>query len=150
MDNNVLAHDHGIKQIEKISRLDLRVDFNQGLDARLIDSITARLLASVKWMQFIRLACDHASQQPVVGNAVRCLRDAGVNNPIRVYVLLTDDIEDAHERCEFLRGLPGEVLPFVQPYRDQANTPPSREQRRFARWASRPALFRTVRWEDYK
>ena len=37
MDNNVLAHDHGIKQIEKISRLGLRVDFNQALDARRID-----------------------------------------------------------------------------------------------------------------
>jgi hypothetical protein len=37
MDNNVLAHPHGISQIEKLAELGVKVDFNQGLDARLID-----------------------------------------------------------------------------------------------------------------
>ena len=34
MDNNVLASDWGISQIEKIARLGIKIDFNQGLDAR--------------------------------------------------------------------------------------------------------------------
>jgi hypothetical protein len=36
MDNNVLACDHGLVQIEKIVKLGIKVDFNQGLDARII------------------------------------------------------------------------------------------------------------------
>ncbi len=36
MDNNILACDYGIEQIRKIIKLGLRVDFNQGLDARLV------------------------------------------------------------------------------------------------------------------
>ncbi|MDR1338537.1 MAG: radical SAM protein, partial [Prevotellaceae bacterium] len=35
MDNNILASDFGLQQIEKIVRLGCTVDFNQGLDARL-------------------------------------------------------------------------------------------------------------------
>jgi len=36
MDNNILACKYGLDQIQKIIDLHLRVDFNQGLDARLI------------------------------------------------------------------------------------------------------------------
>ena len=32
MDNNVLASDYGLQQIEKIVSMGVRVDFNQGLD----------------------------------------------------------------------------------------------------------------------
>ena len=43
MDNNVLASDYGLEQIEKIVKLKLRVDFNQGLDARLVTDEIAQL-----------------------------------------------------------------------------------------------------------
>ena len=58
MDNNVLASDYGLEQIEKIVRMGLRVDFNQGLDARLVTDEIARLLAQVKWLKHIRFGCD--------------------------------------------------------------------------------------------
>jgi hypothetical protein len=55
MDNNVLASDWGIKQIEKIIKLKVKVDFNQGLDARLIDRPMAKLLSKVKWLNTLRM-----------------------------------------------------------------------------------------------
>lgn len=48
MDNNILASNYGLQQIEKIIKLGIKVDFNQGLDARLITDEIARLLAKVK------------------------------------------------------------------------------------------------------
>ena len=45
MDNNILASNYGLQQIEKIIKLGIKVDFNQGLDARLITDEIARLLA---------------------------------------------------------------------------------------------------------
>lgn len=62
MDNNVLASDYGLGQIEKIVRMGLRVDFNQGLDARLVTDETAKLLAQVKWLKHIRFGCDTQAQ----------------------------------------------------------------------------------------
>ena len=48
MDNNILASDYGLSQIEKIVRLKLKVDFNQALDARLVTDEVAKMLAKVK------------------------------------------------------------------------------------------------------
>lgn len=62
MDNNVLASEYGLRQIEKIIRLKLRVDFNQGLDARLVTDDIARMLAKVKWIKRIRFGCDTPGQ----------------------------------------------------------------------------------------
>ena len=47
---------------EKIIRLKLRVDFNQGLDARLVTDEVARLLVKVKWIKRIRFGCDTPEQ----------------------------------------------------------------------------------------
>ncbi len=48
LDNNVLACDHGLQQIEAMGGKRVWVDFNQGLDARLITPETAALLARLQ------------------------------------------------------------------------------------------------------
>ena len=146
MDNNVLAHDHGIAQIEKMARLGLRVDFNQGLDARLIDEQIAKRLAALRWLHPLRLACDHKSQMPEVERATRLLRAAGVRPQRFSCYVLVRDIPDALERVEFLRLL--DISPFAQPYRDTRGTPITQEQRHFARWVNIKRLFKTVAWKD--
>lgn len=148
MDNNVLAHDHGIAQIEKMARLGLKVDFNQGLDARRIDDGVARRLAALKWKTPLRLACDQKGQMAAIQKAVMLLRYHNCT-PSRFFVyVLVKDVEDALERVMFLKGMG--LDPFAQPYRDlTTNAEPTREQRRFARWVNMKAAFKTVTWEEY-
>ena len=62
MDNNILASEYGLSQIEKIIKLKLKVDFNQALDARLVTHDIAKMLAKVKWIKRIRFGCDTPSQ----------------------------------------------------------------------------------------
>jgi hypothetical protein len=149
MDNNVLAHEHGIKQIEKIVKLGLSVDFNQGLDARLIDDNIAKLLSRVKWLFPLRLACDQLSQMGAIQKAVTNLRWHNCT-PRRYFVncLVTEDINDAVERIKFLKGL--DLDPFCQPYRDLKGTEPTKKQRDFARWTNRKHIYKSTTWEDYK
>ena len=72
MDNNALASDYGLQQIEKSIKLGYKIDFNQGLDARLITDDIAKLLASAKWLTYIRVACDQSLQiKYVEENTVR-------------------------------------------------------------------------------
>ena len=78
MDNNVLACEHGINQIEDMVGKDVRIDFNQALDARLITPEIAKLLAGVKWIKYVRLACDTSAMLPVIEKAVGYLLDAGI------------------------------------------------------------------------
>ncbi|MGD9156900.1 MAG: hypothetical protein PVG39_00710 [Desulfobacteraceae bacterium] len=148
MDNNVLASSFGIGQINKIADLGIKVDFNQGLDSRLIDNKIAKLLSKVKWLSPVRLACDSYSQVESIEKAVRLLRWHNVTpRKYFCYVLLTDDIEDCIERIRFLKGL--NIDPFVQPYRGTENENPTKLQKQFARWVNHKAIFNTVPWKDY-
>jgi hypothetical protein len=147
MDNNILAHPHGVQQLEKVAILGHKIDINQGLDARLIDDTTARLLARIKWLQPIRLACDSDIMIPHIEKAVKLLRwHNATPRRYSVYVLVKD-VADAVERVKFIKGL--HCTPFVQPYRDFENTPVTQEQRDFAHWANRKQLIGSTTWEDY-
>lgn len=151
MDNNPLACNHGLAEIERLAGTKFRVDFNQGLDARLIaaDETIAEMLASLKWYKPVRLACDQKSQMESVGKAVKFLRKHGCKPKNYFCYVLVKDIPDALERVEFLRNIG--VDPFAQPYRDfENNTQPTREQKKFARWVNHKAMFKSVKWEDVR
>ena len=64
MDNNILAAgDYAHEQLDKIIWMGYRVDFNQALDARLVDESFAKQLAQVKWIdRRIRFGCDTHKQ----------------------------------------------------------------------------------------
>ena len=55
MDNNILgAGDYAKEQLETIIKKRYKIDFNQAIDARLVDDDYAELLAKVKWLKYIR------------------------------------------------------------------------------------------------
>jgi radical SAM superfamily enzyme YgiQ (UPF0313 family) len=149
MDNNVLASEHGLQQLEKIVDLGCRVDFNQGLDSRLVTDEIAKLLSNIKWIRFIRLACDTTPAVEPLLKALEKLNKYGVKNyRIFVYVLVKD-VEDANNRCKILKRLG--VNPFVQVYCDfDGNIPPTNEQKRFAWFVNQKAVFKSTEWEDYR
>lgn len=148
MDNNVLASEHGIKQIEKIIKLKVKVDFNQGLDCRLIDNTMAKLLSRVKWLAPLRMACDNMSMIGPVRKATELLRWHNCQ-PVKysVYVLIKE-IETAIERLRFLKGM--HLDPFVQPYINKAGDEPAKKLKKLARWVNKKQIFRSTPWETYK
>lgn len=152
MDNNVLASSHGLKEIEKIARLRVKVDFNQGLDARLIarDEGIAELLGGVRWLRPARLACDTDEMIGIVERAVELMRKHGVTRRRYFVYVLAKDVESGLRRARFLWDKL-KVDPFIQPYRNlSSNEPPSKELRALARWCNHKAIFKSVPWENYK
>ena len=153
MDNNFLANDESFvrEQLEKMAQLKLRVDFNQGLDARLVNADNARLLARVKWSKYIRFACDTVETLSTVCRAMHLLAYAGYRKEFFVFIL-AKDIESALFRIDILTNLAYKVSPFVQPYRDFLNGGKviSEELKHFARWANRKEVFWSCDWEEYK
>ena len=139
MDNNVLASDHGIAQIEEMSHEDIRIDFNQGLDARLIDREKAKYLANCKWIKYLRVACDTTSMLPVIKQALAYLGEYGLK-PTKVWsYVLIEDVEDAHHRIVELDKMG--ITPFAQPYRDFETNYVNPQHKRLARWCNMKATF---------
>jgi hypothetical protein len=150
MDNNVLASDWGLMQIEKMIKLKLKVDFNQGLDARVIakNEDIAKLLARVKWNPYLRMACDHKSQMEPIAKATELLRKHGCTPSNYFVYVLVKDVNDANERVEFLRTL--NLLPFAQPFRSiDERTELNQKQKDFARWVNRKAIFASTDFANY-
>ena len=148
LDNNVLASDFGLEQIDRMGGEPVWVDFNQGLDARLIIPEAARMLAKLHWIRFIRLSCDTSDMLPVVERAAAYLREAGAA-PSRFWAyVLVQDVEDAHRRVLALRDMG--ITPFAQPYWDYDGGEPTLRQKAFARWVNQKSVFKSCSWADYQ
>lgn len=153
MDNNVISSTWGLQQIEKIISLKLRVDFNQGIDCRIIakNKSIAKLLSRVPWIRYIRMAYDSSKITEEVETAISYLKEAGIPTWKMFFYMLVknEQIKDAEKRALRLRHLG--CVPFAMPYRDlNSNKPPSCEQKRFARWVNMKATFKSCDYADYK
>lgn len=148
MDNNILASDYGIRQIEKIIKLGLRVDFNQGLDARMIDDKMAKLLSKVKWLKYLRMACDSSGMKKHVEKATKLLRKYDCKpKEYFIYVLLRE-IEDSYERINFCRRLSLDA--FAQPFRDfTVGQIIPQWQKDMARYTNMKSIYKSCDFKDY-
>lgn len=152
LDNNFLAADPDFvrEQLEKIARLKLRIDFNQGLDARLVTQENAKLLSACRWIRFIRFSCDTSAMIEPIRRAVSLIRESECKREIFCYMLV-QDIADAEMRLRALVDM--KVTPFAQPYRDfSEDSTPTEEQRRFASFVNVKGgkLCRKMSFSEYK
>lgn len=155
MDNNFLAapRDFVIRQLVEMVANRVEVDFNQALDARLIDDQIARHLAAVKFRPYIRVSCDtDAAIAPVVA-AMKRLRASGYKRDFFCYILAKPgEVESALNRIEAITRTDRRASPFVMPYRDldSSESEIPRELRRLARWCNMAATRKSIPFKDYK
>ena len=149
LDNNFLAWDGSDFELEEIAFRKFRIDFNQGLDARLVTLANAKLLANVKWIKHtMRFSCDTPAMREHVKHAVGMIRGFGFKGYFTCYVLVGENINDAFETCEFLRGL--KVDPFAQAFIDYTGRRTrTKEQKDFCHWVNKKSLFKSVAWRDF-
>lgn len=139
MDNNILAAgDYGISQLEKIISKGYRVDFNQGLDARLVTDDIAKLLAQVRWLRYIRFGCDTKQQIDDCKKAMRLIDSYGFKGNYFLYCII-QELEESYERISEWKKYP-RVMPFGQPYRDFTG------KRKIPQWQKDMASWVDKRW----
>ena len=150
MDNNILACDYGIQQLESLIGSGYRIDLNQGMDARLVDREIAQILSRLSWIRYIRFSCDQKSQIEPIRRTIELLQEQGVR-PYRVfiYLLVTADIQDAAERVESLKKYKGINL-YAQPERNaRIGVIPNKRQLEFAQRYIYGGCYRTETWGEY-
>lgn len=86
-DNNILAMKYRDNIFEEIIELNMPVDFNQGLDARLLDNKAADYIGKMK-IPMVRLAYDLPNQRDALKNAIEKLGENGITKRhILVYAM---------------------------------------------------------------
>lgn len=152
-DNNVLASDYGLGQIEKIAKLGLAIDFNQAIDARLVTDEVAQMLARVKWKdRCIRFGCDTPKQVSECDRASELILRHGFTGYFHVQCMLYGSFEECFERVNHWRQKDiQKYSPYAQPFRRLDGKPENipQWQKDMARWCNRRELYKLVDFKDY-
>lgn len=154
MDNNILACDYGLEQIEKIAAKGYRIDFNQAMDARLVTDEIAKLLAKVRWIYFIRFGCDTKGQIEACASAMEKINRYS-DKPRRylLYTMIYGNIQECYERISFwqqprfggaVRCQSQPMLNFSKQHQDIPQW-----QKDMAQWSNRKQLFFTIDFKDF-
>ena len=105
-DNNFLANPNWKDIFQELRELNLKVDFNQGLDARLITEEVAQELSTLKKERLIRLAYDNKRMKRPVKKAIELLKAHGIRGrSIMVYALYNYHDEGPQEFFERVRDI---------------------------------------------
>ena len=167
MDNNILAAgDYAREQLDKIISMGLHVDFNQALDARLVDDDFARQLAKIRWIHSrIRFGCDTNKQVSECERAIKLINSYGYNGEYFLYTILAGNTYDHFCSCvqriehwrrrlmDFRKGeYDSAVYCHAQPYRDPVK--PSFQipqwQKDMAAWCNKRMIFYSSDFIDYR
>lgn len=150
MDNNILACEHGIRQLASMIGSGYRIDLNQGMDARLVDDEIADVLSRLKWIRFIRFSCDQKSQIEPVRNTIELLGKHGVK-PYRIfiYLLVTADLQDASDRVEALKKYKAINLYAQAERNERMGITPNKMQLEFQQRYIYGGSYRNETWKEY-
>lgn len=150
MDNNILACEHGIRQLGNLIGSGYRIDLNQGMDARLVDDQIAEILSRLDWIRFIRFSCDQKSQIEPIRKTIELLQKHGVK-PYRIfiYLLVTKDIQDALDRVEALKGYKAINLYAQAERNERLGIMPNVAQLEFQQRYVYGGCYRNETWEEY-
>lgn len=148
MDNNILLDKSWFFEVtDWIISNNMKVDFNQGLDIRLMDRDIAKRIAELRPIDSWHFAFDSMDYRDEVVEGIRMLNDAGVDVRHRSnwYVYMHNDsaYEDALERCNILKE--NNALPYIMVNREAVRT---QRMTNLKRW-TRPQIFFSTDFKNY-
>lgn len=142
LDNNFFANPEWRSAIDYLLKINQPVNFH-GVDVRIMNEEQAFWLNKLKHIKQIHIAWDFPKIDlvPQITEMTKHIKPY----KIMCYVLIgyNSTPEEDLYRVEKLREL--KIDPFVMPY-DKSDP----YQRNFARWVNHKAIFKTVKWKDYK
>ena len=137
------------------------VDFNQALDARLVDDRFARRLAKVRWIHSrIRFGCDTPKQVEDCERAMEMINSYGFKGEYFLYCMLHGTFEECYNRIHHWWERNHEkrsqhvgygIYPYAQPFRDPHN--PRMKipvwQKYMANWTNKKQLFESIDFHEF-
>lgn len=147
LDNNILAlPDHFRLICSQAEKENLWIDFNQGLDFRLLDDDIIYHLSKTK-IKHIRFALDYNHLIPVFKSKLEMLRKRIPNIYPFVYVLAgyKTSFEEDMERLLFLKS--ENCRPYLMRHQDIAG---DKEYIKLAQWVNQTHIFAKYSFQDFK
>ena len=103
-DNNILASPYWENIFDELEELDLEVDFNQGLDARLINEEVASKLIKLR-LPILRLAYDSNGIKKSLEKGINLLKDAGFRGRKMIVYCLYNHLDTPEDFLNRIKDL---------------------------------------------
>jgi len=144
LDNNILALPSHTRKLQLFIDRGWIMDFNQGLDIRLINEENAKLLRNIKHLKQIRFSWDLMNYEKEVKEGLKILFKMGVKPyRIMVYTLCNFNTSFEEDMYRFEELINLGVDPFIMIYENG-----DKKIRDFGRWVNR-RLYKVCDWQDY-
>lgn len=150
LDNNILADKNWFLTVaDWCIEKKLKVEFNQGIDIRLLDREIAEKLTQLKPIRDFNFAYDDTAYKKAVFSGIALLKEVGFNvrSKALFYVYVSGDemYDDAVRRCRELKA--AGAVPFIMVDPAGKITPRVRNLRR---WGCRAWITMSCDIDDYK
>jgi len=144
LDNNFLALPSHIRKLQLFIDRGWIMDFNQGLDIRLINKENAKLLRNIKHLKQIRFSWDLMNYEKEVKEGLKILFKVGVKPyRIMVYILCNFNTSFEEDIYRFKELVSRGVDPFIMIFENG-----NKKIRDFARWVNK-RIYKVCDWQDY-
>jgi len=152
LDNNILAYERHCEVFQWLIDHDIRCEFNQGLDFRLINEKNMELLSKLNYMGDYIFAFDDPKYQPLLDKKLLIMKK-WIPQPWKfkfyIYYHPSMDMQQLFDRVEWCRK--NECKPYVM--RDIACWETDTETKEFlidfAAYCNQPAFFKKQTFEQY-
>ncbi len=151
MDDDFFGGPNWREMIDQIRRHDLRVNFSQGLNIRIITEEQCKALASVNFSNLhgtgkqVHFAWDRFKDERLIDAGIQRVMAAGIKPYQMVFYILvgcnTTPEQDMY-RIMKIRALGCD--PYVMPFNEK-----DPYQKRLKRWVNARQIFYSVEWKDY-
>lgn len=156
LDNNILFDKEWFFiQTDYLLENNLSVDFNQGLDIRLLDDDIAKRIRELNFIDQVRFAWDALDYSDKVYSGIELLKSHGIDlkHKVTFYVLIDMDtnIEQDYFRVNTLRNLECNcfVMPYKQIFSDQPESLGNKHIKDMVRYCNRKWVYWAIPFSEY-
>ena len=152
LDNNLLGYNKHYDVLKEIIDRGLKVDFNQGLDLRLVNEKNANLLSQIKYynhkfnMRTLRFSYDNTNDKPYIKRGVRMLLDAGIKpRHIFFYILVGFNTTFDQDLSRFKEVVSWGCTPYIMKYNMKSN----KDINKLAAFCNWIPYYKVYTWEQF-
>ena len=150
LDNNILAYNKHLEVFQYLIDHNIKCEFNQGLDFRLINEENAKLLSQLNYIRDYKFAFDDVKYQPLLEKQLKIIKKYISSEwKLKFYVYQNKDMDipSLIHRIEWCRK--NKALPYLM--RD-ANCWESEEKNfyiDYAAYCNQPTFFKTIDFKTF-
>lgn len=111
---------------------------------------TAQILSRLKWIKYLRFSCDTTAQIKYIQKTAEMLGKRGIKPyKLFIYLLVTEDLDNAEYRVEQLKKLRGITIYAQAERKLDGESEPNALQKEFCQRYVYSGKFRTLSWSEY-